>query len=336
MQALDLLGIKRLLYFRQIASSRSFRDAARVLGVAQPALTRYVQSLENELGVVLIHRRATGNTLTEAGQILASRTDELLTTMSSLKSDLDGLREDVAGTVTLGLSMGFAKLFLAPFLSNFPTKFPHVHLRIMEGSTRHVEEWLHNDQADVGLICLPSGLNQRVEESLIREELHLITSNPDGRVGSIVFAELAERELVLPLPRYGTRQLLDKMASEASVTLRPVMEADNPDTIRHLVLTTGWSTVHSVRLFEREIASGAVAAIPINPAPVRHIVLITSTDKPLSSATRATARAIGEALRPRQGILRADRSARSDDRRPIELLGGPRNSTGNDCVELSG
>jgi DNA-binding transcriptional LysR family regulator len=70
--------------------------------------------MEEELGVVLIHRHASGNTLTEAGRILAKKTDELLAIISSAKSALDELRGDPTGTVTLGLSTGFAGSILHP------------------------------------------------------------------------------------------------------------------------------------------------------------------------------------------------------------------------------
>ena len=97
MDGLDTLGIRKLLSFHEISTSRSFREAARRLGISQPALTRQVQSLEDELGVVLIHRHASGNTMTEAGRILAQKTDELLAIISSTKSALDELKGDPTG-----------------------------------------------------------------------------------------------------------------------------------------------------------------------------------------------------------------------------------------------
>jgi LysR family nitrogen assimilation transcriptional regulator len=221
MENIDSLGVKKLLYFQQISHCRSFRDAARNLGISQPALTRHVQSLEEELGVVLIHRHASGNTLTEAGRILAKKTDELLAIISSAKSALDDLRGDPTGTVTLGLSTGFAGSILTSFLSTFTNRFPGVQLRLMEGSNRHVEDWLPSGQAEIGIICLPFGSTQLVEE--VREELWLVSADGSRRSEPIPFAELAAMQLALPLPRYGTRQLLDKLASRQWGSLK----ADN-------------------------------------------------------------------------------------------------------------
>jgi DNA-binding transcriptional LysR family regulator len=114
-----------------------------------------------------------------------------------------------------------------------------------------------------------------VEEILLREELWLVSADGSRRSEPIPFAELAAMQLVLPLPRYGTRLLLDKLPSDNGIALRPIMEADNPSTIKQLVMTIGWSAVHSSLLFEAELALGQVFARPILPASVRCIALVT-------------------------------------------------------------
>lgn len=301
MKGLEALDIKKLLYFHQISTSRSFREAARKLGVSQPALTRQMQSLEEDLGVVLIHRHASGNTMTEAGEILAERIGKLLAMFSETKSALDDLKGDPSGVVVVALSMGFAASFLSSFLADFSGLFPQVQLRLMEGSTRHVEEWLHSGQAEIGIVCLPFGSTHLVEESLVREELFLISRTPPRAPGPVDLAQLGKMDLVLPLPKYGTRQLLDRMAAEQEVTLQPKMEADNPNTIKQLVLSTGWAAVHSAILFEEELAAGLVSARSIKPAPMRNIALVTPHDRPLSTAARAISQALGKAVRERYG-----------------------------------
>jgi LysR family transcriptional regulator, nitrogen assimilation regulatory protein len=309
MQGLEAVGIRKLLSFHEIANSKSFREAARKLGISQPALTRQVHSLEEDLAVVLIHRHASGNTLTEAGRILAKKAEELLAVITSAKSELDELKGDPTGIVTIGLSTGFAGSFLSAFLSGFAERFPRVQLRLMEGSTRHVEDWLHSGQAEIGIICLPFGSTQLVEETLVREELFLISQTQRKRAESISFAGLAALDLVLPLPKYGTRQLLDRMAADHSVTFRPKMEADNPNTIKQLVMSTGWAAVHSALLFEDELAAGSVTARSIRPPPMRSIALVTPHDRPLSTASRAIATAIGDAVRDRFAASRVEQAA---------------------------
>lgn len=291
------LEMRKLYYFRQVANSRSFRHAARQLGITQPALTRHVQSLEDELGITLVHRHSSGNKLTEAGQLLAAKADELLTISSSLKTNLVDLQRSMAGTVTLAISMGHAPVLLDPFLSNFIKYCPNVHLRLMEGLTRHVEEWIELGQADIGVICLPTGSCHLVQETLVREELMLMNTDPTRAGEPIEFAELKRMKLILPLSRFGTRQLLERMASQTKITLQPAIEADNRQTVRHLVMTTGWSAIDATRLFHDEIAAGKIFVRPIVPTPARDIVLATSQSAALSSAARAVAREIRNTVR---------------------------------------
>ncbi len=103
----QFLEMRKLYCFQQVASSRSFRHAARQLGITQPALTRHVQDLEEKLGVILVHRHTSGNKLTEAGQSLAQKVDEVLSVGASLKADLMNLQSTMVGTVTVAVSMLF-------------------------------------------------------------------------------------------------------------------------------------------------------------------------------------------------------------------------------------
>ena len=293
---------KKLYYFRQVANCQSLRKAATELGITQPALSRHLQELENELGVSLILRRPSGNKLTEAGEILAAKADELIAVMTSAKSDIDKIRTVPSGVVTLGLSIGMATTFLTAFLQNFRKQFPQIHLRIIEGSTRHVEEWLEAGQAQIGIICLPCGSTGLIQESLIEEELFLFSSTRPITFEPVQFSSLEHMELVLPCQKYGTRRVLDRMATEAKIVLRPVMEADNPSTIKDLVTTAGFSAIQSEFLFDKEIPAGRIFARRIVPTPVRSIVLATSKGEALSWASRSVAREIAKAFKRQRSV----------------------------------
>jgi LysR family nitrogen assimilation transcriptional regulator len=302
----QFLEMRKLYYFRQVANSRSFRHAARQLGITQPALTRHVQSLEDELGLTLVHRHASGNKLTEAGQLLASKAEELLAIASSLKNNLADLQRTMVGTVTLAISMGHMPVLLDPFLESFIKQYPNVQLRLMEGLTRHVEEWIEWGQADIGVICLPTGSCQLVQETLLREDLVLLNTDAARAGEPVNFQELEKTKLILPLTRFGTRQLLQKTAAKARVRLHPAIEADNRQTVRHLVLSTGWSAIDAARLFAEEIAAGRIFARPIVPNLTRDIVLATSQSTALSSTARMVAREIRRSVQQQFGKLESD------------------------------
>jgi LysR family nitrogen assimilation transcriptional regulator len=297
----QFLEMRKLYYFRQVANSRSLRHAARQLGITQPALTRHVQSLEHELGLTLVHRHASGNKLTEAGQLLASKAEELLAMSSSLKNNLVDLQRTMHGTVTLAISMGHMPVLLDPFLESFIKQYPDVQLRLMEGLTRHVEEWIEWGQADIGVICLPTGSCQLVQEPLIREDLVLLSTDPARAGQPVDFHELEETKLILPLMRFGTRQLLQNTAAQHKVRLHPAIEADNRQTVRHLVLSTGWSAIDAARLFADEIAAGKIFARPLVPRLTRDIVLATSQSTALSSAARTVASEIRRSVQRQFG-----------------------------------
>ena len=90
--------------FLAVAERGSLRAAARQLGSAQPALSHSIQELEKELGVVLFERRSTGVVLTEMGQVFHKRATSVFHELRRAQQELDQLRGEVDGQLTLALS----------------------------------------------------------------------------------------------------------------------------------------------------------------------------------------------------------------------------------------
>jgi DNA-binding transcriptional LysR family regulator len=84
----ETVDLKDLKYFRAIAECGTFSKAAAHLRVAQPALSRKIQKLENDLGVQLLQRTARGVTATEAGRVLLGRTQELEQALEDIRREV--------------------------------------------------------------------------------------------------------------------------------------------------------------------------------------------------------------------------------------------------------
>jgi LysR family nitrogen assimilation transcriptional regulator len=295
---LDLVELKRLFYFRQATNFKSLRQAARQLGITQPALTRHIQHLEEGLGVSLFQWCAGGNKLTEAGRIVAGRTDQLLGFVLETRNALDDMRRHPAGFVTVALPMSFAAEFLGIVFRAFKERFPKVHLRFIEGTTRHVEEWLVHGQAEVGVLVSPSRATGLIEEIIYTEELYLIGKALPGGSEPISLQDVSKLPLVLPLFPQGTRWILNKLAMLSKVPLVPILEIDNPNSIKNIVMENDIYTVHSSLTFRREIEEGRIAARRITPTPIRNLAIATVRGEPLSSAARAFAVELRKSIRP--------------------------------------
>jgi LysR family transcriptional regulator of abg operon len=126
------MKINSLRDFLAVAERGSLRAAARQLGLAQPAMTRSIQELEKELGVVLFERRAKGVVLTPMGEVFERRARAVRTEFRRAKEELDQLQGATHGHIRMCLSSVAHMALLPNALRPFRQKFPDVTLEIID------------------------------------------------------------------------------------------------------------------------------------------------------------------------------------------------------------
>jgi DNA-binding transcriptional LysR family regulator len=131
-----------------IAEHGSLRAAARHLGIAQPTLTRGLADLERELGAPLFERRPKGMIATRIGEAFVRRATAILNDVRRAQDEVEQLRGNAVGRVTVGLSIA-AHLWLLPkVLDPFRRRFGQVHLHIIEGFYPTLEQGLSDGSVD--------------------------------------------------------------------------------------------------------------------------------------------------------------------------------------------
>ncbi|WP_299801866.1 LysR family transcriptional regulator [uncultured Shewanella sp.] len=127
------MDLKTLHYFTQVVDAGGFAKASRNVFLTQPALSKAIKALEEELGMVLLERgkRGTQIKLTAAGELVYRHAQLLLTQRQSLLSELEALRNLTGGTLKLGLApLGSAELF-APVIAKFRQQYPKVGMQLL-------------------------------------------------------------------------------------------------------------------------------------------------------------------------------------------------------------
>jgi DNA-binding transcriptional LysR family regulator len=116
------LDLRKLRYFLAVAATLNFGRAAEELLVAQPALSRAVKALEDDLGVMLFNRDKHGVALTEAGRVLVVEADNLLTVTLAARR-----RVRAGGAVVTTLSIGFRPgIIITPVVQAFTREYPDI------------------------------------------------------------------------------------------------------------------------------------------------------------------------------------------------------------------
>lgn len=290
------MDFKQLRYFLCIADAGSFSKAAVMLGIGQPALSRYIRILEEELGVELLYRNGRGIVLTDAGKVLQTYAKTIVEQVSLASTEIQSLRSVPSGRVIIGVPPTVGFVLIVPLARQLKEAYPKVSLQVMEGYSGHVMEWLSLGRIDIAVLYNAPKTSTLNTEPLIEEELFLVgpANDPAGIGGtSIKAAGIASLPLCLPGHPHGLRMLIDSIFAKFGVTLSVEYEIEALTANLKLAEEGGAYTILPYAAVHPLVMAGKVRTWAITePRMTRQLVLATSTQRPMTLTTRTLARMV--------------------------------------------
>lgn len=149
------MDIRQLKYFLAIVQEGQFTKAAKKLNITQPPLSQQIKQLEDEIGMQLFIRESRSVILTEAGNILRIRAEQILNLMESATKELSDFKNAEQGTLKIGSVASSGAFILPKYISDFHEKYPDVTFQTWEGDTYKILELLNNGVIDIGIVRSP-------------------------------------------------------------------------------------------------------------------------------------------------------------------------------------
>ena len=232
------MDLQQLQSFIYVADLGSFSQAALVLGVGQPTLSKQVRSLEVELRQTLFYRNGRGVSLTEAGKRLLSHARTIQMQFEHARHDVEAARDTPLGRVTIGLPYAAARHLSIPFIKTFRERYPEASLCITEGLTIHLYEWLVSGRIDIALLHDPVPSHSLDIVPVREDDLVLLSYRKKNMrpVGPPVrMRDIASLPLIIPTQPHPLRMMVE--AELARLALKPhvLMEIDAVATIVQMV-----------------------------------------------------------------------------------------------------
>ncbi|MFW5680445.1 MAG: LysR substrate-binding domain-containing protein [Pseudomonadota bacterium] len=287
------MDLKQLHYFVCIVDAGSFTRAADRLAVAQPALSRQVRDLEEELGVLLLHRNGRGVVPTDAGRQLSERARRVLADVEQIKLDMRSTATDVAGTVVVSAPASVSRALGLDLIAAVRAAHPEVEVHLVDGLSAFVLEWLCNGRSDLAVLYEEQARSMAGIEPLIEEHIRLIVPAAwdFAAAGSPVrLRDVMELPFAFVGKTHTLRQLVDEAAQREGLQLPCAWQVDSFGAIRDLLVAGKAATFQPGSAFRHELGEGTLRAHPvIDPPIVRRLVLATSAVRPASPATHAVA-----------------------------------------------
>ncbi len=152
------MELKTLRYFLAIAREGNIARAADALYVTQPALSRQLKNLEEELGVKLYRRGSRGIELTKRGQLLKRRAEEIVELVDKATEECSAAETETAGDVFVGVGESYAARFLARAIRNVRDRYPQIRFHVYDGNEEDLADRLDRGVLDFCVLVHPANL----------------------------------------------------------------------------------------------------------------------------------------------------------------------------------
>lgn len=220
------MDLKQLAALVAIADHGSFSAAARALYTVQSNVSAHIARLESELGVSLVER--SNGTLTDEGALVVDRARRVLRDVDDISAELAAPGAAVAGETRIGVIGTTARWLMPEILPRLGVEYPEVHPIVFEGSTSALVPRLLGGQLDGAIVHLPVDEPELHIEPLFAEDLMLVlpADHPLAERDVVSLRALAGEPLLLPPKSAVLRQMIDRAATAAGVTLHAQAEID--------------------------------------------------------------------------------------------------------------
>lgn len=289
---MELSQLRTLIH---VAELGSLSKAAERLHVAQPALSRQIRLLEEELAVRLFERHGRGMVVTEQGQAVLAHALKVMAELEEIRATSQEKDGPLRGHVSIGMPPTAIDLLSEPLVAAFREHHPEATVRLVSAYSGHLLDWLQRGEIDISILYDPKSAKTLRNIALLEETLFLIGPSDSGLSMEVPvdFAQVLDRPLLLPSLGHGLRSIVDKYALETGRTAHVPIEADSYTTLKHLVEKGHGYTILPLPPIYQDLVAGTLRAAPLqNPTPRRQLILSHPTDRPTSKLARFAAKVI--------------------------------------------
>ena len=271
-----------------IAETGSVRAAARRLGLTQPALSKSLAALEEELSVPLVHRTARGATLTKFGQSIVTRGRGISQEIERLREEIEQMRGAARGGVTVAISPSPAQLLLPAVLRRFHREFPEIQVRVRESVYPDTVQLLREGLADFAVGAQPpsrkTATSEFLTERLYENKLVVGCRHGHPKAGVRSLRELRDCEWLQHGSADGPGSLYAPVFRENGLLVpTPLLVSDSFISSLKLLESSDALCLLPARLVSHLARAGRLTALQLDePMPDWDVSLIMRAQVPLT------------------------------------------------------
>ena len=286
--------LDQLRILKAIAAQGSFKKAADLLYVTQPAVSLQIQNLEKQLEITIFDRGGRKALLTEAGRLLLEYCERILNQCDEACKAIEDLNSLKGGTLIIGASQTTGTYLMPRMIGLFRQKYPEVSVQLQVHSTRRTGWSVANGQIDLAIIGgqLPGDLENLLQViPYATDELALVlhSKHPLSQKKELLKEDLYKLNFVTLDSQSTTRKVVDKLLQDSGLDIQRLkieMELNSLEAIKNAVQAGLGASFLPVVSIERELAGGTIHKAFVADLEVkRELKLITNPSRYTSRAS---------------------------------------------------
>ena len=253
--------------FYEVAKAGNISKAAKTLFISQPAISKSIVKLEEQIGVKLFNRNSRGVHLTAEGEILFAHVKEAFEYIEHGEDEIKRLKEFNIGHLRIGSSTTLCKFVLIPYLKEYLKEYPHMKITIENQDTTNTLTKIENHKLDVGVVVL-QGLKPGIKFLKIMDVEDVFVCTPEYLKNLKAIegedVDIFEKANLMLLDRGNvSRRHVDEYMKENGITPRRILEISTMDLLIDFAkIGLGVSAVIK-EFVEKELHEGKLIQIPL-------------------------------------------------------------------------
>jgi len=258
----------RLKVFYTVATRLSFTKAAAELFITQPAVTKHIKELEQQLNVQLFLRNGSSIVLTTAGKVLLQYAEKIFQTYTELETELAQLNKMEAGTLHIGASTTVAQTILPKILALFKKTFPEVNFTFIQGNTDVITQLVLAEKIDIAIVEGAAHYPQIAYAPFAKDEIVLVTraNNQLSKKAEISPKQILNIPLILREAGSGTLDIIFNALNDAGINpkdLQVEIRLESSIAIKQYLLYSETATFLSIQSVISELKYNELSIIDI-------------------------------------------------------------------------
>ncbi len=279
------MDIYQLSYFKKVAETNSVSRAAEELLLTQPAVSKQIKALEEELGQKLFDRIGKKVYLTKTGEVLYSYAGRILRIAEEARAAVKDMSEECAGELVIGTSDHISIHRLPDVLKSYRMAYPKVDLKLRCHRSETILEMVNKNLVDLGVITLPRTAGNLISKVIWVDPMSLVfpKGHPLESLKGIRLKDSVKYGMILPETGTTTRKAIEAAFSKKRLTPNVTMEVAYIETIKGLVKAGIGISILPDKAVEQEVKNGILARSKMQDAAFsRNLGVVYLKDKFLS------------------------------------------------------